>query len=250
MLPIHRLVHRPHLVRAHLARQRVQAPSPNLGPPLQGLIAHQRHRLIRRKVMLIVRERRQPPCRLDGPIGRIRRDHVHLMRRERAIQAAPDPSSGASPGKLQPVRRAQPRQPVRPLLEFIRPRPAAIGACIARPGSAVVNCSRSRVVPADHHRKRILKPQRRFHGCNLILRLIQFAARSPAPRCGSRSTGCFRIAVSAVPRVLHVRVDPPRHHRLLANVTAGEIKPPLHLQSRRSSPRSPAPAAPPAPPAP
>ncbi len=77
MLRIHRLIHRPHRIGIHLARQRRRRRS-NPRPAPQSRIPHQRNSLVRRKIVPVIRQHRQTKF-ANLPVGRIGRDHVYLM---------------------------------------------------------------------------------------------------------------------------------------------------------------------------
>ena len=76
MLAVNGLVHPAHLLRGDVAGQRVQRIL-NPRPLPERLGAHQGHGLVGREVVPVVRQRDQSE-RLNGPIGRIGGDHVHL----------------------------------------------------------------------------------------------------------------------------------------------------------------------------
>src|ERR1700737_1851299 len=69
VLPIHGIVHPPHLLRRNPPRQPVHRHLDPRMPP-QRILPHQRHRLIRRTVVAIILQRHKPQ-RPYRPIGRV-----------------------------------------------------------------------------------------------------------------------------------------------------------------------------------
>ena len=84
MLSIDRFIHRPHIIGADASRKRSERIL-DLRPSLQRLFAEQGDRLVRRKIMPIVIQHRQPKG-LNGAVCRVARNHIHLVRIQRTIQ--------------------------------------------------------------------------------------------------------------------------------------------------------------------
>src|SRR5271168_944874 len=181
--------------------------------------------------MLVILQHNKPQ-RPYRAIGRVARDHVHLPARQRPIQQ-PQVHRSRSPGKPQPIRRLQPRQPVRPRLKLIpHPQPPAllrIGSSLHRVRDRP-HPQPPRIVPPHYHRKRIFKTQPRLDP-HPIPRSIQL---THPPKHGRliplphRRQRLLQNRRQSRPRVLHIPINPPTHQSLLTQITPRQIKPPIH----------------------
>src|ERR1700761_6192806 len=77
MLSVYRFVHGLHLLGGDFTRQTGERAS-QLRPAIERLLAHQRNRLVRRKIMLVILQHRQMKS-LDRTVGGIARNHIDLM---------------------------------------------------------------------------------------------------------------------------------------------------------------------------
>src|ERR1700691_4980557 len=116
MLAVDGFVHRAHIVRGNSSGKSVER-SLNLRPALERLRAHQRNRLVRRKVAAVVFKSCESEG-LDGAVGGVGGDHVYLVRIKSAIEQ-PQIHGARSGGKLESVCGAQSVQAVGALLKLI-----------------------------------------------------------------------------------------------------------------------------------
>ena len=166
----------------------------------QRVLAHQRNGLVRRKVVAIVGQHHEPQ-RSNRPIGRVSRDHIDLLDPRAPDRAIPDPSS-RSARKLQVVSRRRARQAIGPRLELVAQlRAANLRRNLHRVRDGVQ-------VQAAAHRPRE-SPWRRYPQSPAAPRRARDSAEAYNSRTVARTrrasrwpgggSGCFRIAVSAVP---------------------------------------------------
>ena len=231
MLPIHRIIHRLHLLRAHLARQPLHRhldlrhaaaahPPAPAAPPhtAESSACHPPAPQTPAPVSAHPSSSPPPypPARRQRPI---QQPQIHRPRR---------------PANFNPYAASNPAQPIRPRLKLIpHPQPATSPCCSRRlrPTSEIVlNPKPSRIVPPHHHRKRILKPQpgptlTPYRCAYKRCTVTEHPRRIPLPH---RRQRLLQNRRQRRPRVLHIRIDPPAHQRLLAQITPRQIEPPLH----------------------
>ena len=194
MLSVDGLVHSAHVVRADFAGKGVEG-GRDLRPATERIIAHQRDCIVWREVMTIILERNKAE-RLDRPVGGVGRDHVDLARIECAVEQAEVHGARRSV-EMQIVSGAQPGQAVGALLEFV----SNAEAPLRRVGRGLAECGEMkalRVVSADDHGEGIFEAER-FGDGDAVARCIEPAHSRENRVSGLRSTGCLRMAVSAVP---------------------------------------------------
>ena len=86
MVSVDGFVHRAHVFGGDFPSECIEG-GLDLRPALERLVAHQRNRLVGREIVAIVVEDGEPE-RLDGAVGGVGGDHVHLVRVERAVEQA------------------------------------------------------------------------------------------------------------------------------------------------------------------
>ena len=161
----------------------------------KSVFPHDRHRFIRREVVLVVLQNCQI-ARGEQSVGRVSGDQIHLLIEQRAIKQAQIQDSRLG-GELQTVNAREAGISVRALHELV----AKAGAPVVRVRAASVRVRQmqsARVFAAHHDRESVVESERGQH-CEVKSLARTRACTFPKTAVGSLSIGSCRIAVSAVP---------------------------------------------------